>query len=122
MLFKAVLAMTMHLQCTHKLKKDDSIYKKMQNDNMAATMLNALCCFFIFLLRFLIIAAFERWEDHLRIVGTICCSIHEEFTTFSLDSLVHLLLQLAWSYSRELFNPTDFASLSTNGLSTAKHA
>ena len=27
MLFKAVLAMTMHLQCTHKLKKDDSIYK-----------------------------------------------------------------------------------------------
>ena len=24
---KAVLAMTMHLQCTHKLKKDDSIYK-----------------------------------------------------------------------------------------------
>ena len=48
MLFKAVLAMTMHLQCTHKLKKDDSIYKKMQNDNMATTMLNALCCFFIF--------------------------------------------------------------------------
>ena len=27
MLFKAVLAMTMHLQCAHKLKKDDSIYK-----------------------------------------------------------------------------------------------
>ena len=27
MLFKAVVAMTMHLQCTHKLKKDDSIYK-----------------------------------------------------------------------------------------------
>ena len=44
---------------------------------------------------FLIIAAFERWEDHLRIVGTICCSIHQEFATFSLDFMVHLLLRLA---------------------------
>ena len=77
---------------------------------------------FYFLLRFLIIAAFERWEDHLRIVGTICCSIHQEFATFSLDFMVHLLLRLAWSYSRELLNLTDFASLSTNGLSTVKHA
>ena len=51
---------------------------------------------FYFLLRFLIIAAFERWEDHLRIVGTICCSIHQEFATFSAfsESLSELESQL----------------------------
>ena len=61
----------------------DNFLRSSPRLNMATTMLNALCCFF-FLLRFFIIAAFERWEDHLRIVGTMCCSIHQEFATFSL--------------------------------------
>ena len=98
----------------------DNFLRSSPRLNMAATMLNAICCFLFFTtffnhccFRTLGRSPQDRRNDVL---------FHSSRVCYLLTFMVHLLLQLVWSYSRELFNPTDFTSLSTNGLSTAKHA